>query len=115
MANPDLTELPSPVILDGSDSPLSSAGKTPHPLDNPIWSSLHTEHRSLAISNALARRYPAAIGPLAGIASQSAANYEALRELAEPGGIVVLFCTEAPTPPPDWTLIRGGLLAQMIC
>ena len=88
---------------------------TSHPLDNPIWSSLLTEHSPLAISNRLARRYPAAIGPLSGIAHQSPENYEALRPLAGPNGIVVLFCTEPPAPPPGLTLIRGGVLTQMIC
>ena len=86
-----------------------------HPLDNPIWNSLLTEHSALAISNRLARRYPAAIGPLSGIAHQSLENYEALRPLAGPDGIVVLFCTEPPAPPPGLTLIRGGVLTQMIC
>ncbi|HET6205402.1 MAG TPA: hypothetical protein VFD98_01250, partial [Terracidiphilus sp.] len=107
--------MPSPILNDDSDSPFSTAGKTSHPLDHPIWNSLHTEHSSLAISNKLARRYPPAIGPLSGIAAQSAAGYEALRELAGRGGVVVLFCTEAPAPTPGWTLIRGGVLSQMIC
>jgi ribosomal protein S18 acetylase RimI-like enzyme len=115
MVNPDLTEMPSPILNDDSDSPFSTAGKTSHPLDHPIWNSLHTEHSSLAISNKLARRYPPAIGPLSGIAAQTAAGYEALRELAGRGGVVVLFCTEAPAPTPGWTLIRGGVLSQMIC
>ncbi|HEY1895394.1 MAG TPA: GNAT family N-acetyltransferase [Terracidiphilus sp.] len=86
-----------------------------HPLDNPIWNSLLTEHRSFAVSNALARRYPAAVGPLSGIARQSEANYETLRELAGPGGVVVLFCQEKPAPPSGWTLVRGGVLSQMVC
>jgi ribosomal protein S18 acetylase RimI-like enzyme len=115
MVNSDLTLMPSPILLDDSDSPLSAAGKAPHPLDNPIWNSLHSGHRSFAISNALARRYPPAIGPLSGIAEQSTENYEALRELAGPGGVVALFCTETPAPTPGWTLIRGGVLTQMIC
>ena len=89
--------------------------KQPSLLDNPIWNSLLTEHSSLAISNHLARRFPSAIGPLSGIPHQSPENYDSLRMLAGPGGIVVLFCTEAPAPPPGWTLIRGGLLTQMIC
>jgi GNAT superfamily N-acetyltransferase len=84
-------------------------------LDNPIWNALLTEHSGLALSNHLARRYPAAIGPLSGIPRQSAENYDALRALAGPGGVLALFCTEAPTAPPGWTLIRGGVLAQMIC
>ena len=86
-----------------------------HPLDNPIWNSLLTEHSSLALSNRSARRYPAGIGPLSGISRQSEDNYEDLRTLAGPDGVVVLFCTEPPAPPPGWTLIRGGLLTQMIC
>lgn len=105
------------------ENPLSTRTKrahahetnAPHPLDNPIWNSLLTEHSSLALSNHLARRYPAAIGPLSGIAHQSPENYEALRPLAGPDGVVVLFCTEEPTPPSGWKLIRGGVLTQMVC
>src|SRR5260370_41511035 len=40
-------------------------------LDNPIWNSLATRHAHLAIradiGHGLARRYPAAIGPLSGV------------------------------------------------
>lgn len=96
-------------------SPVSDENKQPSLLDNPIWNSLLTEHSSLAISNHLARRFPSAIGPLSGIPHQSPENYESLRALAGPGGMVVLFCTETPAPPPGWALIRGGLLTQMTC
>jgi ribosomal protein S18 acetylase RimI-like enzyme len=106
MARPDLMYEESMPISGSTDS---------HLLDNPIWNSLRTEHGSLALSNGLARRYPAAIGPLSGIPNQSADNYEALRALAGPGGVLVLFCTEQPAAPADWTLINGGLLTQMIC
>jgi GNAT superfamily N-acetyltransferase len=115
MPNRNLMERPSPTLEIDPAEHDSSPAPGSHPLDNPIWNSLHTEHRSFAVSNALARRYPAAIGPLSGIARQSAANYEALRELARPGGVVVLFCQEKPAPPPGWRLIRGGVLSQMIC
>ena len=93
----------------------SAADAEPHPLDLPIWNSLLTEHRGLALANHGARRYPAPIGPLSGIAGQSEENYEALRPLAGPGGVVALFCTEAPAPGSGWTLIRGGVLTQMVC
>jgi GNAT superfamily N-acetyltransferase len=109
MERPSLTLELDPAECDNSPAPVA------HPLDNPIWNSLHTEHRSFAVANALARRYPPAVGPLSGIARQSAANYEALRELAGPGGVVVLFCQEKPAPPPGWTLVRGGVLSQMVC
>ena len=114
MPNQQMMERRSPTLeIDPAERNVPTPSVA-HPLDNPIWTSLLTEHRSFAVSNALARRYPAAIGPLSGIARQSAANYEALRELAGPGGVVVLFCQEQPAPPPGWTLIRGGVLSQMV-
>lgn len=115
MPNPDLIERQSPSLHLGSASPSAGTSTESHLLDNPIWNALLTEHSPLAVSNHKARRYPAAIGPLSGVPRQSPENYEALRPLAGPGGVVVLFCTEAPAPPPKWTLIRGGLLTQMVC
>jgi len=109
----------SPFVMESNPVSASAraadAGRQSHPLDNPIWNSLLTEHSELAITNRGARRYPSAIGPLSGIPQQSAENYEALRALAETDRVVVLFCTEVPAPPSGWTLIRGGLLTQMIC
>ncbi|WP_263358184.1 GNAT family N-acetyltransferase [Acidicapsa ligni] len=86
----------------------------PHPLDQPIWNALRTEHHSVALGNHLAQRYPAAIGPLSGIANQDHDSYEALRTLAGPGGVVALFLEEEPIVPPGWKMIRGGHLNQMI-
>jgi GNAT superfamily N-acetyltransferase len=87
----------------------------PHPLDNPIWHALHTEHSTLAIGTGLARRYPAAVGPLSGMADQSQASYEALRTLAGPGGTLVLFLVDPPALPSGWTMVRDGTLSQMVC
>src|SRR5215469_1907782 len=116
---PHLKHMPGPTVMDSNPVSASAraaaAGRQSHPLDNPIWNSLLTEHSELAITNRGARRYPSAIGPLSGIPQQSAENYEALRALAETDRVVVLFCTEVPAPPSGWTLIRGGLLTQMIC
>lgn len=84
-------------------------------LDNPIFSALLTDHRSLAIGEGKARRYPPAIGPLAGTPDQSIESYDALRTLAGQGGILGLFFPDPPAPPPGWSLFRGGLLTQMIC
>jgi len=87
-------------------------------LNQPIWNSLRTEHRSFAQSDAsanpLAIRYPAAIGPLSGIVNQNPDSYQALRTLAGPGGVVGLFLEDAPAIPSGWTLVRDGLLDQMI-
>ena len=86
-----------------------------HPLDNPIWNSLCTEQGSLALGGALARRYPPAIGPLSGIPRQTAASYEALRELAGPEESLVLIIQEEPEIPVGWTVARRMELCQMIC
>lgn len=84
-------------------------------LDNPIWNALRTEHQALAAAEGTARRYPPAIGPLAGTPDQSARSYEALRILAGKGGMVVLFLADPPALPDGWSLFRGGILTQMVC
>jgi GNAT superfamily N-acetyltransferase len=83
-------------------------------LDDPIWNALQTEHQGLAIGDGLARRYPNATGPLSGVCDQSELAYEALRRLAGPGGVVVLFLQNPPITRRGWQLVRGGLLSQMI-
>ncbi len=94
------------------DSVPSRAAESP--LDNPILNALLNEHESLALVDGLARRYPAAIGPLAGTPDQSQASYDALRPLAGPGGLVALFLHDPPALPQGWSLFRGGILTQMI-
>jgi ribosomal protein S18 acetylase RimI-like enzyme len=84
-------------------------------LDNPILNSLRTSHSSLALVYGTARRFPADIGPLSGVPDQSEESYEDLRVLAGPQGVVALFLDEPPAPPAGWTLLRGGLLDQMVC
>lgn len=84
-------------------------------LDNPILNALLTDHQELAIGEGNARRYPAAIGPLAGAPDQSQASYDALRNLAGEGGLLGLFLPDPPALPSGWSLFRGGMLTQMIC
>ena len=84
-------------------------------LDNPILSALLTEHKELALGNGPARRYPAAIGPLAGTPDQGQGSYDALRQLAGAGGLIGLFLHDAPALPKGWSLFRDGILTQMIC
>jgi len=85
-----------------------------HPLDHPIWNALTSEQSTLAEGDALARRFPAAIGPLAAMAEQSPAGYESLRRLAKPEEQLVFFLPEPATVPPGWTLDADGLLTQMV-
>lgn len=99
------------------DAVVAAAASNPREslLDNPIWNALRTEHGQLALVEGTARRYPPAIGPLAGTPDQSRESYEALRILAGPGGILGLFLPDPPAPPAGWSLFRGGVLTQMIC
>src|ERR1700753_490533 len=84
-------------------------------LDNPILNALLTEHRAFALGDGAARRYLAAIGPLAGAPDQSQASYDALRVLAGAKGLLGLFLHDVPALPKGWSLFRGGILTQMIC
>jgi ribosomal protein S18 acetylase RimI-like enzyme len=84
-------------------------------LNNPILNSLLTSHSGRALAYGRARRFPAEIGPLSGIPDQSEICYEDLRTLTGTGDLVALFLNEAPAPPAGWTLLRGGLLDQMVC
>jgi ribosomal protein S18 acetylase RimI-like enzyme len=85
-----------------------------HVLDNPIWHALTSDQSELAEGDAWARRFPADIGPLAGLADQSAQAYESLARLAKPDEQLVLFLREPPLPPADWTLDVDGLLTQIV-
>lgn len=85
-----------------------------HPLDNPIWQALTTDNANLAEGGALARRFPAAIGPLAGMADQSPAAYRELFSLCKPGEQLVFFLPEAVVVPDGWTLDVAGRLTQMV-
>jgi ribosomal protein S18 acetylase RimI-like enzyme len=85
-----------------------------HVLDNPIWHALTSDQSELAEGDAWARRFPASIGPLAGLAEQSAQAYKSLARLAKPDEQLVLFLPEPALPPADWTLDVDGLLTQMV-
>jgi GNAT superfamily N-acetyltransferase len=83
-------------------------------LDEPMWSALTTSHSSFATGNGLARAYLPAIGPLSGLAEQTPAAYDELHRLAAPNAVQVLFLHEPPVARAGWTLIRGGLVDQMV-
>ena len=84
-------------------------------LANPIWNSLRTDHRALAVGTGRARRYPTEVGPLSGIPDQSEESFDDLRSLTGPGGVLALFFPEPLPPPPEgWTLLRHAPLSQMI-
>lgn len=85
-----------------------------HLLDQPMGNALTTSHSHFAIGDGLARAYQPEIGPLTGLAEQSPAAYEDLHRLSAPNATHIQFLHEPPVPRAGWTLIRGGLIDQMV-
>lgn len=83
-------------------------------LDNPFWSSLTTGHGHLAQGGTLARRYPAAISPIAGLSAVERGNVAALQELVEVGDDMAAAGTLVPTLPQNWETLHESRLTQMI-
>jgi hypothetical protein len=82
---------------------------------NPIWHSLSTRHSNLALGNQLAKRYPEAIGPLAGIPEQSSECWEALKDILPAGDDCVLFLNGAADPGGRMKLVTEFPIEQMLC
>lgn len=93
---------------------VSNHRKPMHVLDNPIWHALTSGQQTLAEGDDWARRFPAAIGPLAGMADQSDRAYASLAKLAKPEEQLVLFLPEPSDPPDGWSLDVDGVLTQMV-
>jgi len=84
-------------------------------LDNPIWFALTTEHRTLARSHGLARRYPPDVSPLAALLHPTNDAFADLRQLVSPGEHVALFTASSLDVPGDWQVDRSRQIDQMIC
>src|ERR1700730_5878188 len=72
----------------------------PHPLDNPIWTSLTTSQVHFAEVSELARRFVPDVGPLAGFEQPTREAYASLAKLVRVGYIPRLFL-EAPANQAD--------------
>jgi len=83
-------------------------------LDNLMWSALTTEQAHLAIGGPVARRFPAAYTPFAGIADFSAGNFDALAELVAPNEEVAMFTVDPLRPTAAWEVAGARALLQMI-
>ena len=86
----------------------------PHPLDNPIWESLTSRHRSLALRQGDVARYPAEVAPFLGVATDGIDAVAALESLV-PLGDTTLLLGPLPSAPQDWELRHLAQLAQMVC
>jgi len=84
-------------------------------LDNPIWFALTTEHRLLARSHGLARRYLPAVSPLAALLHPTNDAFADLERLVSPGEHVALFTSSSLDVPDGWQVDRSRWIDQMIC
>lgn len=83
-------------------------------LDNPLWSSLQSQHRAIAQCHGEVARYPADFGPFLGVSSAQADVAKAFEALVDPGETVYLLGV-APAAPRGWMLEAHATLAQMTC
>lgn len=67
-------------------------------LDNPIWNSLATCHARFAIGGGLAKKYPVAIGPFAGVREITRAAFAELEQVIDEDEQVYLVGLEEPFP-----------------
>ena len=83
-------------------------------LDNPFWSSLTTGHARFARGGALARRYPAEISPIAGLAAPEPANVIALEALVDAGDDMATVAHAVPALPSHWEKLYESRITQMV-
>jgi len=84
-----------------------------HALDNPVWSSLTTSHRGLALACGGVLRYPADVAPFVAIAEPGPVASSALDTLV--GDETVFMLGPKPALPPGWVLGDLGVIVQMVC
>jgi ribosomal protein S18 acetylase RimI-like enzyme len=82
-------------------------------LDNPIWSSLATEHSQLAHGTAMAKRYAADVAPFAAIEAANAAAAADLASIVKEGESVY-WVAVAPGIDERWTLLSSSRIVQMV-
>ena len=83
-------------------------------LDNPIWFSLRSRHRTLALQAGGAARYPPAFAPFLGVEGAGADMADALASLVDQDESVYLLGVP-PRVPEGWRLQAFPDLAQMTC
>lgn len=86
----------------------------PHPLDNPILSSLETSHARFARGDGPARRFDPEVSPLAGFRGPIDAGLRALLPPTPSGEACALFLDAPPEPGPEWTKTLELPLLQMV-
>lgn len=87
---------------------------TAHLLDNPIWSSLTTQHASIAVMREDAGRYPPQVAPFAAVRAGDARALSQLEGLVN-GGESVYLVGVAPQLERGWDIESSGPIPQLVC
>lgn len=85
-----------------------------HPLDRPVWNALTSGWAPRAEGDARALRLQPDHGPFGAAADASASSVEALAALAPEQGELWLVEADEPVVPQGLSVIRTGLLTQMV-
>jgi len=87
---------------------------TMHPLDNPVWASLHSDHAALALTAGKVARYPSEIAPFVATGDRDAAAGVDAESLVGEGELVC-FVGLAPPLSAAWRVEQSVPIAQMTC
>lgn len=87
---------------------------TSHPLDNPVWASLTSQHAALARMAGHAARYPADAAPFVAVGVNDAHAAEQAASLVTVGESIC-FVGLAPPLSPVWSIEQSVPIAQMTC
>jgi ribosomal protein S18 acetylase RimI-like enzyme len=85
-----------------------------HLLDNPIWSSLTTQHARFAVMQERAARYPAQVAPFAAVSTADAPALSQLAALVN-GGESVYLVGIAPEFGAGWHVEAKLEIPQLVC
>lgn len=85
-----------------------------HPLDNPVWHALTTQHAGFAVTAGGAARYPASVAPFGAVADVATGAAASLAGLVDDDESVFLVGV-APPAPAGWAMARQKAVTQMVC
>jgi ribosomal protein S18 acetylase RimI-like enzyme len=85
-----------------------------HPLDNAAWHALTGPHAHLAEVVGPARRYPRSVSFFSAVDRLDADGWDALADLAGPGGSLLVSRPVVPAPPAGWTELGSVKGYQMV-
>jgi ribosomal protein S18 acetylase RimI-like enzyme len=84
-----------------------------HMLDNPVWTALTSKQASLALSNAMARRFPPEMTLLGAMPANTPMAFDSLARLIGKDAVTLYF-TALPGLPAGWEVVRAVELQQMV-